>query len=194
MLPRGRCQGRSCRIMASRAGGLAAMSRDDASGSCTVLVGKNDILDTPRTRRSRPSRVRPRRPSRAARPVPPPDSHRRPRARTRGKVVVTHEYLDRASAGEYGRLARRWSPLDADVPTAVTVQAGEPWPFNPETHTARRDVEFIRKGMPVHGPLVWLSERRYRWLLSEWEITCPSVLRWVFPPPASRYDETAAEL
>jgi hypothetical protein len=103
------------------------MSRDDASGSCTVLVGKNDILDT---------------------------------------------------------------PSNTPKPTVSCT----PWPFNPETHTARRDVEFIRKGMPVHGLLVWLSERRYRWLLSEWEITCPSVLRWVFPPPASRYDETAAEL
>lgn len=112
----------------------------------------------------------------------------------RGTVVVTHEYLDWAGAGEYGRLARRWSPLDADVPTAVTVQAGEPWPFNPKTHTARRDVEFIRKGIPVHGLQVWLPKRRYRWLLSEWEITCTISTALGIPPPASRYDETAAEL
>ena len=72
----------------------------------------------------------------------------------RGLVVIKREAVGWRGEGEYGRLAHKWSPWHNNIPTALTVRAGEPWPFR-DGCVARSDVEFYRVGMPTPGLLVW---------------------------------------
>lgn len=78
----------------------------------------------------------------------------------RDMVVLTKEHAGWKGRGEYGRLVPRRLSWARDVPTALTVKAGEPWPGK-EGYTAARDTEFIFNGMPTGASLcVWLPESR----------------------------------
>ena len=84
----------------------------------------------------------------------------------RDLVVLTKEHGGWKGRGEYGLVkSRRWLS-DSDVPTAFVVKEGEPWPGNPD-YVAKRDIEFIRNGMPTGASLfVWLPENRAKRLES----------------------------
>jgi hypothetical protein len=90
----------------------------------------------------------------------------------RGLVVLARGPVGWSGAGEYGALTVRNDheygpytknrPRCSDLPVALTVKAGEPWPIGSwhskpldPRWTARRDVELVRVGMPRYG--LWVS-------------------------------------
>jgi hypothetical protein len=88
----------------------------------------------------------------------------------RGLVTTDLRQIGWTGAGEYGPLAARdsvgyagWYKPGADnypdLPTALTVKAGDHWPASKPgfPRVAKRDTEFVRLGMPTYGLRVWLA-------------------------------------
>lgn len=91
----------------------------------------------------------------------------------RGLVAITKECTGWRGLGEYGRLQRRyswWNSYGPEVPTALVVKEGDPWPRG-HGYTTAREGEWVHGGMPTMGLLVWLPKQRLAWLEREIENT-----------------------
>jgi hypothetical protein len=85
---------------------------------------------------------------------------------SRGLVILQRIMLGHKGIGEYGPLRvkdevkfQRGSKRGQDIPTAVSVKAGDPWPLRPGL-IATVDTEFYREGMPTPGLIIALPHRR----------------------------------
>jgi hypothetical protein len=87
----------------------------------------------------------------------------------RGEVVLTHEHLGWAGRGEYGRMVDYdnlyFDDRKAGLEPTKIIKKGEDFKYRDSGRwlEALRDLELIWSGMPIHGLLVWLPDKRADW-------------------------------